>query len=102
MRWKLALLALGFALFALVGLHIRNRYALCDRYDPRNLLGKTPDEVEKTLGKPFHIHGQGDPLAFWQYQYGMDPEAVITFRDDRVAEVEFLYWACPPFSSRKN
>ena len=97
---KRILFALGaVALLALLGAHIRTRYSLCDQYDSRRLLGLTPTEVEAKLGRPFHIQPDaGDRKVYWQYQVSMDPEAVVTLENDRVVDVEFYYWRCPPFS----
>jgi hypothetical protein len=92
--------ALGaVVLLALLGAHIRGRYSLCDQYDSRKLLGLTASEVEEKLGRPFHIEpGAGDGSAYWQYQVSMDPEALVSFENGRVVNVEFYYWRCPPFS----
>jgi hypothetical protein len=94
------LFGLGAAFsLALIGFHVRNRYLLCDQYDSSSLLGLTSSEVERKLGRPFHIEpGTGQGNAYWQYQVSMDPEALVSFENDRVVNVEFYYWRCPPFS----
>jgi len=87
----------GLALLVLIiaGMHVRYRFALCERYDPDILVGLSPSAVEARLGPP-QFDTENEPT--WVYQHGMDPEAFIHFEDGQVVRVEFLLWRCPPFS----
>ena len=54
------------------------------RYDKPRLMGKTMAEVERLLGPPT---SRIDEDTLWGYQYGMDPDATVEFRDGKVINV---------------
>ena len=49
------------------------------------MMGLTEEEVLKRFGKPTSILPEGDDD--WSYQIGMDPGAIVSFKDGRVADV---------------
>lgn len=87
MIWNFDRNALKETVGLFVGVLLLVAYWQCtsrsNRYDEGRLWGKTRAEVERLLDPP--TSRVDDDL--WIYQYGMDPDASVEFRDGKVVEV---------------
>lgn len=64
-----------------------DRAAYESKYGEGNLLGRSKAEVVEILGKP-EVDTENSDI--WVYQEGMDPDAFIDFKSDKVDKVTLL------------
>jgi hypothetical protein len=74
----------------------RQRREYFNRFDRGALVGMTPGEVTTRFGRPLSAAGAPSTAGNWVYQRGMDPDAVIHWRNGAVVDVELLKYGGKP------